>query len=167
MEEEKIKIPSLLRDLIQEPELEQLLGHCLIRVLQALIGSPLSLNLRNLAWHGFITPGELSAGYATSFLHIISTIGSILEANKVVVKERRVYNLQQIDTIHAQICTYQEGEFKLDEGNGETSVIPSTLRSIWQRMLRLYTDRRYLSCLVLGLPLLETTLRAIFVQLNV
>ncbi|KAG0004261.1 hypothetical protein BGZ79_009845 [Entomortierella chlamydospora] len=42
--------------LVGSTVLEQLIGN--IRILKTLIGSPLTLNIRNLLWHGFIMPGD-------------------------------------------------------------------------------------------------------------
>ncbi|CAG8438434.1 5831_t:CDS:2 [Scutellospora calospora] len=51
-------IPSLIRDLLIAPPLVSLLGEDIIFFLRCLIGPPNSMNLRNILWHGFISPNE-------------------------------------------------------------------------------------------------------------
>jgi len=50
----------LLRDLIQSVELQEIFGAKIMKFLALLFGGPLSLNLRNLLWHGFVSEGELN-----------------------------------------------------------------------------------------------------------
>ncbi|CAG8495487.1 20996_t:CDS:2 [Racocetra persica] len=51
-------IPSLIRDLLIAPPLVPLLGEDVIFFLRCLIGPPNSMNLRNILWHGFVSPNE-------------------------------------------------------------------------------------------------------------
>ncbi|KAF9953247.1 hypothetical protein BGZ65_004791, partial [Modicella reniformis] len=51
-------IPFLVRDLLAVSCLTKCLDRTLIRVLKTMIGSPLTLNIRNLLWHGFILPED-------------------------------------------------------------------------------------------------------------
>lgn len=53
------KVPSLLRDLIASEALEAAVGKGHSVLLALLFGSPKSLNIRNLLWHGFVSPGEI------------------------------------------------------------------------------------------------------------
>lgn len=63
--------PLLLRDLLRMNELKSVLGETVIHCLELFIGTPSGLNLRNLAWHGFLSPGEVAAQYVMSdFLNI-------------------------------------------------------------------------------------------------
>ncbi|KAF9356547.1 hypothetical protein BGX34_009868 [Mortierella sp. NVP85] len=47
-------IPFLVRDLLAVRCLDKCVDKTLIQVLKTMIGSPLTLNIRNLLWHGFI-----------------------------------------------------------------------------------------------------------------
>merc|ERR1719367_2279457 len=53
------KVPALLRDLLNEPDLENVLGSPCIIFMKLLLGSPRTLNIRNIVWHGFTLPGEI------------------------------------------------------------------------------------------------------------
>lgn len=47
-------MPPLLRDLLASDALQSLVGGHTVCLLRLLVGTPLSLNARNLAWHGFV-----------------------------------------------------------------------------------------------------------------
>ncbi|KAG0264438.1 hypothetical protein BG011_006797 [Mortierella polycephala] len=51
-------IPFLVRDLLAVPCLTKCIDPCLISVLKTIMGSPMTLNIRNLLWHGFIVPQD-------------------------------------------------------------------------------------------------------------
>ena len=51
-------------------ELLSVLGSPCLLLLRLLLGSPNSLNLRNLVWHGFLSPEELSPVFASCLLLI-------------------------------------------------------------------------------------------------
>ncbi|KAF9186491.1 hypothetical protein BGZ50_002423 [Haplosporangium sp. Z 11] len=51
-------IPFLVRDLLAVPCLAKCIDPCLISVLKTMMGSPMTLNIRNLLWHGFIIPQD-------------------------------------------------------------------------------------------------------------
>ncbi|CAG8570016.1 12295_t:CDS:2 [Acaulospora morrowiae] len=53
-----VSIPNLIRDLLISPPLVRLLGEDIVFFLRCLIGPPSSINLRNVLWHGFISPKE-------------------------------------------------------------------------------------------------------------
>lgn len=53
------KCPSNLKDLFLSEGIQELLGMDISMILYALAGPPDSLNLRNVLWHGFISPCEI------------------------------------------------------------------------------------------------------------
>lgn len=59
----KVRCPSLLKDLLQTETLLDLLGESIIARMQTLMGPPISLNLRNVLWHGFPLLGEMHHQY--------------------------------------------------------------------------------------------------------
>ena len=62
-----VTCPSLLKDLLTTEELKSVVGESFMSCLDVLIGSPCGLNLRNLAWHGFLSEEELPAKYELLF----------------------------------------------------------------------------------------------------
>ncbi|WAR20505.1 EMARD-like protein [Mya arenaria] len=55
--------PSMLKDLLVTEQLKEILGEHVMCILRLVMGPPTSLNLRNVAWHGFPFPGEIPARY--------------------------------------------------------------------------------------------------------
>ncbi|KAG9064620.1 hypothetical protein KI688_002878 [Linnemannia hyalina] len=67
-------IPFLVRDLVAVPCLAKPVDRTLIRVIKTLMGSPLTLNIRNLLWHGFITPRDQIPLDAYGAMLIVTTM---------------------------------------------------------------------------------------------
>ncbi|KAF9142091.1 Histone deacetylase hda1 [Mortierella sp. GBA39] len=67
-------IPFLVRDLVAVPCLAKSVDRTLIRVIKTLMGSPLTLNIRNLLWHGFITPRDQIPLDAYGAMLIVTTM---------------------------------------------------------------------------------------------
>ncbi|KAF9129703.1 hypothetical protein BGW39_003893 [Mortierella sp. 14UC] len=67
-------IPFLVRDLLAVPCLTKSVDRTLVRVIKTLMGSPLTLNIRNLLWHGFITPGDQIPLDAYGAMLIVTTM---------------------------------------------------------------------------------------------
>lgn len=68
------KVPALLRDLLQTDELKQALGPLHVQLFKVIIGTPLALNLRNIVWHGFAFPGEISALFASALFTLTTSV---------------------------------------------------------------------------------------------
>ncbi|XP_025104495.1 LOW QUALITY PROTEIN: endoplasmic reticulum membrane-associated RNA degradation protein-like [Pomacea canaliculata] len=76
--------PSMLKDLLATKELKEILGDNVMQILRVLIGPPTSLNLRNLAWHGFLGDSELPHRYCCFLLLLSSSIGCLLTSKNNV-----------------------------------------------------------------------------------
>ncbi|CAI9536832.1 unnamed protein product, partial [Staurois parvus] len=72
--------PFLLRDLLASEELATIFGKSVMDVLRIFIGSPESLNLRNILWHGFASPHEIPPKYCSVLLLFTGALGQILQA---------------------------------------------------------------------------------------
>ena len=57
-------------------------------MLGVLVGSPFSLNLRNLTWHGFIKPEELPPHYITVLLCLIATLSTKIKNSHDILISR-------------------------------------------------------------------------------
>ncbi len=84
-------VPSLLRDLINHDQVQEAIGgagslHVLL--LHLFMGTPSGLNLRNLVWHGFPRPGEISPALASSLIILAFSIGESLQSRGVIVEKR-------------------------------------------------------------------------------
>ena len=135
-------------------------------MLRLLVGSPLTLNLRNLVWHGFVFPGEISPIFATIIFLLLTSIGVMLEQSQVLVTKRKLVSLSKfriIEENHPALNTSRE-ELQVMAESSEL-FYKRNLPSLDRLLCSLETGRHGLACLQL-LPLLETTLRKLFVTEN-
>ena len=78
------RVPTLLRDLVNSRRLEIAIGTGNAAVLCLLFGSPKSLNLRNILWHGFASPGEIKPALAAAFFSLVFSIGAKLHKDDLI-----------------------------------------------------------------------------------
>ncbi|KAL3874603.1 hypothetical protein ACJMK2_037591 [Sinanodonta woodiana] len=157
--------PSMLKDLLVTPELENLFGKQVIQVLRILIGPPISMNLRNIAWHGFPFTGEVPDRYIWFLLLILPSLGKVLERRGItVINHREPVNFSQslyfqkaVRGFPVDICTI----YPL-----YSPFIPHKSQEIWETVNSFYQLKRYGPCAALLLCQLEQGLRRLFVQVN-
>ncbi|CAG8653223.1 3123_t:CDS:2, partial [Acaulospora morrowiae] len=99
-------IPNLIRDLLIAPPLVRLLGEDMIFFLRCLIGPPSSINLRNVLWHGFISPKE--------FLPVPAKWYSALITITIVTVCSKVRRDGGVDSLNKRCGTDFVGFFHLD-----------------------------------------------------
>jgi hypothetical protein len=156
----------LLRDLILNEDLEALLTLDFINVLKCLIGSPLSLNLRNLVWHGFLQPTECSKHYSIFLILIFNFIGSKIEHSK---PGRKPSNFKPISIYNSKL----NGNFDLTVHEdiqslvAKSTILPEAKRDLLVYIFKLnLIDKLYLKSIALLLPQLEFLLRKLYVIVN-
>lgn len=69
-----IPIPPLLRDLVSSKHLTDLIGKGNSVVLDLLFGSPHSVNLRNIIWHGFAQEQDIPSVFVTNIYYLCASI---------------------------------------------------------------------------------------------
>uniref|UniRef100_T1J3K5 DUF4209 domain-containing protein n=1 Tax=Strigamia maritima TaxID=126957 RepID=T1J3K5_STRMM len=118
-------VPFLLKDLLSSDNLKNAIGKCPMQVLQVLIGPPVSLNLRNLVWHGFIAQNELPLSFSWFLFGIIAGIGNLLKMK--IIPRRLTLNLSQISELIGKfpILTVEEVR-KFDESTHCYHIIPKS-----------------------------------------
>lgn len=67
-------VPRVLRDILALPELEEVLGPDRLFFVKLLMGPPVGLNLRNVYWHGFLSPGEVPCAYASVLEALLTSL---------------------------------------------------------------------------------------------
>lgn len=72
--------PFLLRDLLASQELAKIFSQTVMDVLRIFLGSPQSLNLRNILWHGFVSPHEIPSKYCSMLLLLTAGLGQSLQS---------------------------------------------------------------------------------------
>jgi len=156
--------PCLLRDLLMMKELQDLLSHTVVQLLQTLMGPPLSLNLRNVVWHGFPRPGELDVQYVHALLCVTASIGKLLEGQQIrEIPHRQMLEIT-VPTLFSDIdLTDLNVVFQLF---AHSTFIAPSVGQFWHLTLELYASCRYGECVVVLLPQLELALRRVFVAVN-
>ncbi|XP_033734520.1 endoplasmic reticulum membrane-associated RNA degradation protein-like isoform X1 [Pecten maximus] len=158
--------PSMLKDLLLTPELSQIFGSAAIQTLRVVLGPPTSLNLRNVVWHGFPTPGEIPQRYTWFLLLLVPSLGSLLGQDTDVV--HRPY------TDFPQLATYcsQSTEMKAPTKSEimqlfeKSSIISRRSLPVWSASLDWFYKGKYGYFAVLILPQLEHAMRVLFSVVN-
>ncbi|RKP05432.1 hypothetical protein THASP1DRAFT_32724 [Thamnocephalis sphaerospora] len=83
-------VPFLLRDLLIAPPLIAAIGADRVFLLRLLIGPPTGMNLRNVAWHGFLSPSFGASGrqYAALLLALVLDTAQRVCADGTCLKYR-------------------------------------------------------------------------------
>ncbi|XP_073483980.1 endoplasmic reticulum membrane-associated RNA degradation protein isoform X4 [Aquarana catesbeiana] len=160
--------PFLLRDLVSSEELATIFGKSVMDVLRIFIGSPESLNLRNILWHGFASPHEIPPKYCSMLLLFTGGLGQILQANNsgtlLVHRPYFVFNsaeeLQVFPDLDEEVLSLSE---KLVE---ESKFVLANMIPYWKEAITAFKQLRYADCAILILPQLESGLRLIFTTVN-
>ena len=77
--------PHLLKDIISHRKLEELLGCTIVALLDMVVGPPISLNIRNLAWHGFQPAEGHFRHCALLILYTMLQVGDVLADQEIQV----------------------------------------------------------------------------------
>ncbi|XP_076803064.1 endoplasmic reticulum membrane-associated RNA degradation protein-like isoform X2 [Clavelina lepadiformis] len=165
--------PLLLRDLLSSKPLKETFGETRMKFLQVLFGGPLSLNLRNLLWHGFISPNELPSMYFHVLLFTIVEMSVFLDDQNLLVGMKKL-PLVQKDFVRGVLNERLATTLRSFEANRgcdvanmnelyETSpYIPKSMLVYFKYSLNLYRSRRFGDCVMILLPQLEHLLRCRF-----
>ena len=126
----------------------------------------MSLNLRNLSWHGFLGCGDIEArNYASVLLVVCSSIGSHLENRHAItarnVVPRRWAALSRLTPVFMEFCNQE-----FPEAVCNTRGIPPNRKPIWLRAFQHHLHGNYGRCCVLILPEIEHTLRMMYCAAN-
>ncbi|KAL8598220.1 hypothetical protein ACOMHN_035170 [Nucella lapillus] len=166
--------PSMLKDLLVTEELDTVLGPSMMQILRAVIGPPTSLNLRNVAWHGFLGDQELPRRYCCFLVLLAASIGDILTGKGLHAVPQRPFVVWT-----PAVKTRLAAALQMSESSGvapdprslkelleDCQVIQPHTRDQWHLLLHLYAQGSYGYCLALLLPLLEHVVRRAFAAVN-
>ncbi|KAK2185764.1 hypothetical protein NP493_223g04017 [Ridgeia piscesae] len=162
--------PSMLKDLLATSELQNIFGTTVIQLLQLVIGRPKSLNLRNISWHGFVSPGEVPTHYVWLLLCITASLGAILVKQGICLKDiphRASITFPQTEVLKDVFPDLSTGDLpQLRLLFKESVFIPATMQPLWTLALDAFAENRYGECIVLLLPLLEHGMRCLYCLAN-
>ncbi|XP_062912683.1 endoplasmic reticulum membrane-associated RNA degradation protein-like isoform X2 [Mobula hypostoma] len=157
--------PFLLRDLLASQELATVFGQNVMNVLRVFLGSPRSLNLRNILWHGFAAPGEIPPMYTSMLLLLTAGLGQILQTESMPV-HRSYFRLTQLEELAVFPDINEEAIALAEDFIGKSSFVVEIMRPYWREAIEAYRNQRYADCVILLLPQLETGLRKFFTVVN-
>ncbi|KAK7103303.1 hypothetical protein V1264_018232 [Littorina saxatilis] len=164
--------PSMLKDLLATEELADILGVSVVQMLRVVMGPPISLNLRNVAWHGFLADGELSNRYCCFLVLLAVSIGDLLSRKGIDKVPQRPY-FTWTSEVQCKMLISSPSSEKVSNLQAikdvlvESSLIQPQMDGQWQLIVSdLYPNDRCGYCLALLLPLLEHCLRRVFATVN-
>ncbi|XP_058818126.1 endoplasmic reticulum membrane-associated RNA degradation protein-like [Topomyia yanbarensis] len=152
--------PHLLRDLLMTDVLVNLLGETPVYLLRLLLGTPNGINLRNLVWHGFSSPQDVSPLYVNFLLLMLTSIGERLNKLSYVVKHREYAEYR--GALVNQIKIDRFCVTLLGKALHNASDIPEGLTANWQHAIKLYNSGEYYQSVCIALPQLEMYLRKLY-----
>ncbi|XP_046551807.1 endoplasmic reticulum membrane-associated RNA degradation protein-like [Haliotis rubra] len=162
--------PSMLKDLLVTPELQDIFGEIVIQILRVVIGPPISLNIRNVAWHGFPAPGEIQDRLCWFLLLLVPSLGERLQQNGVDplnIMHRTPVIVNQDQLLAGSLPALSTDDLiSIEQLFTSTDFVQQQFVPVWHRSLDLYREARYGQSLVLLLPQVEHSLRRVFAAIN-
>ncbi|XP_075718808.1 endoplasmic reticulum membrane-associated RNA degradation protein isoform X3 [Rhinoderma darwinii] len=162
--------PFLLRDLLASQELAKIFSQSVMNVLRIFLGSPQSLNLRNILWHGFVSPNEIPPKYCSMLLLLTAGLGQLLQSwltnfgMSIVYRPYFVFNNMQELPVFPDL---NENVLSKAESLIEKSrFVLAHMRPFWNEAIAAFRQGRYADCAIFLLPQLETGLRLAFTTVN-
>ncbi|XP_030052257.1 endoplasmic reticulum membrane-associated RNA degradation protein isoform X2 [Microcaecilia unicolor] len=162
--------PFLLRDLLASLELATVFGQSVMDVLKVFLGSPRSLNLRNILWHGFSSPQEIPTKYCSMLLLLTAGLGQLLNtylmemnvilAHRPYVSFTNLKDLSVFPDITVDMLSVTEDLVE------ESSFVIKPMLPFWRASVTAFKECRYADCMILLLSQLETGLRLVFTRVN-
>lgn len=164
-----VPVPFLLKDILTQPELSAVFGTELMLVLQIVMGSPRSLNLRNVVWHGFVTPREVDRRLPFFLICAAMSLGKRLaesgSQHEAIVRRRRFSFVDTELALNDFLGVGFDEQSFLSVLEASPLVLPGRM-PFWHSCVQLYNESRYDESLVLALPQVECILRVLFTVAN-
>uniref|UniRef100_UPI00398E59FE endoplasmic reticulum membrane-associated RNA degradation protein-like isoform X2 n=1 Tax=Pristiophorus japonicus TaxID=55135 RepID=UPI00398E59FE len=162
--------PFLLRDLLASQELATVFGQSVMNVLRVFLGSPRSLNLRNILWHGFAAPSEIPPMYTSMLLLLTAGLGQILKGavphRTSTLLHRPYFKLTQLEELAVFPDINEEAIAVAEDFVGKSDFVVKIMLPYWREALAAYRNQRYADCVIFLLPQLEMGLRNLFTTVN-
>ncbi|KAG1687214.1 hypothetical protein DVH05_005328 [Phytophthora capsici] len=168
----------ILRDLLHSDTLTALLPSSLLRLLLILF-LPSGLNLRNLAWHGFLTPAEFPKCFGSLTLLLIMALPRYFHQESEETELFRIDNFDDKFIIQEKDTEMQKGLVATLRTESSASrqemvrrwtsapIIPFGRSNLLQRVIEALVERGdELWFLFAVFPVLEHTLRLEFLRVN-
>ena len=130
------------------------------------MGSPLTFNIRNIVWHGFVFPGEVSTIFVSVIFLVLISIGVKLQRNGLPVRKRRLVSLSKFRVIEENHPVEMISRQYFERQVENSVLFYQKNLPLVAGLFRYMETGRYNMASLLLLPLLETSLRKLFVIEN-
>uniref|UniRef100_A0A336L6Q1 CSON005067 protein n=1 Tax=Culicoides sonorensis TaxID=179676 RepID=A0A336L6Q1_CULSO len=147
----------LFKDLLKSPSLNEIFPKS-IPFIRYLMGSPVSVNLRNIAWHGFLVTSDCDEVYSKLLLLIVLSLGRDLTSSKNLKINYRNFATQSIEKFDI-LREKLPSDYQLNKNLYQSE---SELAHFYD----LYEKAEYGRALVVLLIKLETHVRGLFSEAN-
>jgi len=165
------KIPNKLNDLLVTAEVESVFGTDVVFLIRSFIGPLSGLNLRNVAIHGFMKPSEFHPAYTSLLLLLVPTISNILQqkfndryCRRVLKTLSNSYGFEGSLVVDNNSNLDEESKWK--ELLDHSLFVMAPWKESWMDAIRLYHEGLVYHSLVALFPLIEHSIRRIFVCTN-
>ncbi|CAG0886512.1 unnamed protein product [Darwinula stevensoni] len=155
-------VPIHMRDLLSSPHLKAIFEPDLMEMLQVLVGPPVSLNLRNLVWHGFLSPSEAYPVLPLLLIHAIMELGSSLQRHtdiNIIPRPPAVVSSEIPSCPTLDLQVYLKDILS-------SPYVMSEMKCIWLAACEYALSQRYGESIILLLPQLECSLRILYCEVN-
>ncbi|XP_075220213.1 endoplasmic reticulum membrane-associated RNA degradation protein-like isoform X2 [Lycorma delicatula] len=160
-------VPFLLRDLLLTKELLEIFGRVPITFTQLLVGCPLGLNIRNVAWHGFLSEKEIHLYLVGTLFILFVSLNDIVNSKFQAVPEREPVKLSFCSNLLKETFpNLSEYKVQISDILNNTCIISKWHRQFWVEAFNNFVDCRYGECLLVLLPQVEHLLRTIYCHVN-
>ncbi|XP_020715112.1 endoplasmic reticulum membrane-associated RNA degradation protein isoform X2 [Ceratitis capitata] len=164
--------PHLLRDLLRTEELDSIFGMEIISLLIIILGTPHSINLRNIVWHGFPKPREIPDYYASVLIVLLHSMGYELIKKKHIdnmierpkVKDFKTSCMQVSKQLPLSTEWYDES--RCAEQVKDADYLNDDYKEYWYRILQYYKSKEFWKLIMLIIPQIELILRLIYARAN-
>lgn len=162
-------VPFLLRDLLNETALDNLLGKQTMEFLKLLLCGPTSLNLRNLAWHGFLNPGQYPDRLAYFLIALVVFIDSKLTFVSITERARfNLANVRPLDVNREHVLRFKLAKRdEYHEAIDNSVLIDESRRDLWRKAVveldNNNADAAYARMIIL-LPEIEHVMRKLYAR---
>lgn len=162
------QVPFLLRDLLVTTELKELVGNTRVQLLRILLGSVLGINLRNIAWHGFLSPCEANPAFVATLIIILADCGRWLKDCSVTNVPCRPF--VSFKEACCPMSVFEKVDIPprpvMEEVITKSPLVPTIMIPVWMKALDLLAEKRWGLSVTALLPMLECSLRCLFAHTN-
>ncbi|XP_071513461.1 endoplasmic reticulum membrane-associated RNA degradation protein-like isoform X2 [Panulirus ornatus] len=163
------QVPFLLRDLLVTPELHEILGKTRIQLLIILLGSVVGLNLRNIAWHGFLSPCEANPAFVATIITVLVDCGRFLKEcyRTADIPCRQLASFKEACVLGS---VFKDVSFPprlvMEELILKSPLVPTVMVPVWMKALDLIGSESWGMSAMILLPMMECSLRCLFAHVN-